>query len=150
MWKDPAEVDGLIPDPAQQQALLTCQNSCGICDLGPSSSGKPSAGLACTNCKNMCATQYPRKQIVGCVSNCPRIGIRYPNGVLLPMSFDGSKGWDYNVDGVAHYGLMPDFVRDIATLPPDGAAMVNNSLMYGADYFYHTWQIAETRARGVH
>jgi hypothetical protein len=114
----------------------------------PTTNGKPGGGSACESCKLSCSTKYPPKNIWGCVSKCPQIGIRYPNGALLPFSSDGSHFWDYNVDGVAHYGMLPDFVREVASLP-GGAAAVNN-FMFGADYFFHTWQIAESRSSSVH
>ncbi len=32
----------------------------------------------------------------------------------FPKLRTGSKEWDYNVDGVAHYGLLADFVYAIS------------------------------------
>ena len=72
--------------------------------------------------------------------------VRYTSA--FPASKDGDKTWDYNRDGVAHYGMLWDFLVDVRSLP-GGAATVDNNLMYGADYFYHTWKIAETQAAGV-
>lgn len=75
---------------------------------------------------------------------------------ILPMSSYGRKTWDYNAVGFAHYGLLPDFVQDARNLPPpcngcqpSGTALVDYNLMNGADYFYHTWQIAEARGKCV-
>jgi microsomal dipeptidase-like Zn-dependent dipeptidase len=67
------------------------------------------------------------------------------------------KTWDYNVVGFAHYGLLPDYLRDARNLPTvvagdiagTGAALVDGSVLNGADYFFHTWQIAENRSRCV-
>lgn len=61
----------------------------------------------------------------------------------FPKSTDGSKAWNYNTDGVAHYGMLWDFLQDVKTLP-GGSDLVENNFMYGADYFFHTWRIAET------
>jgi microsomal dipeptidase-like Zn-dependent dipeptidase len=66
----------------------------------------------------------------------------------FPASRDGRKTWDYNRDGVAHYGMLWDFLQDVRSLP-GGAVMVDNNFMYGADYFYRTWQTAESRAASV-
>ncbi|HLW51347.1 MAG TPA: membrane dipeptidase [Candidatus Angelobacter sp.] len=66
----------------------------------------------------------------------------------FPASRDGTKTWNYNHDGVAHYGMLWDFLQDVRTLP-GGAAMVDGNFMYGADYFFHTWQAAEGAAAGV-
>jgi hypothetical protein len=51
-------------------------------------------------------------------------------------------------DGVAHYGMLWDFLQDVRLLP-GGADMVDNHFMYGADYLFHTWQIAETQSPKV-
>ncbi len=74
--------------------------------------------------------------------------VKYNNA--FPISTDQNSGrtWDYNALGVAHYGMIPDFIQDILTLP-GGPAMVNGNLMQGADYFYKTWQLAESRATAI-
>jgi hypothetical protein len=59
---------------------------------------------------------------------------------------DGAKTWDYNHDGVAHYGMLPEFLQDVGSLP-GGAAVVSNA-MTGAEYFYQTWHKAELQ-RGL-
>jgi hypothetical protein len=50
--------------------------------------------------------------------------------------------WDYNRDGVAHYGMLADFVRDVRG-SPHGHDLVDNHLMRSADYFWHMWQKVE-------
>jgi len=73
---------------------------------------------------------------------------------LPPMSSLGNQKWDYNQVGVAHYGMIPDFLADVATLPtatpggPTGADVVAQ-LNWGAQYFYLTWRRAENVASGV-
>ncbi len=59
----------------------------------------------------------------------------------LPPATDGAKTWDYNRDGVAHYGLLPDYLQDVATLPGGQAAV--QRMFGGAEYFYETWLLAE-------
>jgi hypothetical protein len=59
----------------------------------------------------------------------------------LPPAEDGLKTWDYNRDGVAHYGLLPDFLMDVGSLPGGTAAV--QRMFGGAQYFYETWFIAE-------
>jgi microsomal dipeptidase-like Zn-dependent dipeptidase len=66
----------------------------------------------------------------------------------FPPSRDGQRTWDYNRDGVAHYGMLWDFLEDVRTLP-GGATVIDNNFMYGADYFFRTWQIAESQAASV-
>jgi hypothetical protein len=67
----------------------------------------------------------------------------------LVQSTTGSKTWDYNLDGVAHYGMFADFLRDVRTLPASatmtGRQIVDDQMMYGADYFYRSWLKADTQ-----
>lgn len=71
----------------------------------------------------------------------PLSSVRYD--ASFPKSRLGSKEWDYNFDGVAHYGMLADFLRDVATAP-GGAALINNNLMNGADYFLQMWRKCES------
>jgi hypothetical protein len=74
----------------------------------------------------------------------PRLGssVKYGTKAFpLPMSKDGTKTWDYNVLGVAHYGLLPDFLQDVASLQGGTEAIKN--LNKGAQYFYETWRMSE-------
>jgi uncharacterized repeat protein (TIGR01451 family) len=67
----------------------------------------------------------------------------------LARSTTGSKTWDYNIDGVAHYGMFVDFLRDVRTWNVNGAMpgrqIVDDQMMYGADYFYRMWLKADTQ-----
>jgi hypothetical protein len=76
----------------------------------------------------------------------------YPINVPLPpliRSTTGNRTWDYNNDGVAHYGMYVDFLRDVRTW--DGSAtntgkqIVDDQLAYGAENFYRMWLKAETQ-----
>lgn len=53
----------------------------------------------------------------------------------------GTMTWDYNDAGVAHYGLIADFVRGFAAL--DGGAAIATDIQTGAQYFYDTWKLIE-------
>lgn len=107
-----------------------------------------------TTCDATCKQKYPyaMKVIV------PGPSLHY--GSAFPQSTDGppsmpTKSWNYNTDGVAHYGMLWDFLQDVRTLtgsaPTDhlGQRMVDNNFMYGADYFFRTWEIAEARGKCV-
>lgn len=72
----------------------------------------------------------------------PLPAVQYNN--TFPQSRDGNKIWNYNTDGVAHYGMLWDFLQDARNL--GGGAVVDNNLMWGADYFFHTWAKAEKLA----
>ena len=67
----------------------------------------------------------------------------------LDKSRTGTREWDYNLDGVAHYGMFADFLRDVRTLPAsatmNGRQIVDDQMMYGADYFYRSWLKADTQ-----
>lgn len=81
-----------------------------------------------------------------------------------PSGVSGSnKTWDYNRDGVAHYGMLPDFIRDVRTSPRasssynaagqpsnvTGAELVDLHLNRSADYFWHMWEKAEAQRVNV-
>jgi len=70
-----------------------------------------------------------------------------------PRNPNTNTTWDYNVDGVAHYGMFADFLRDVRTLPANatmnGRQIVDDQMMYGADYFYRMWLKADTQKARV-
>jgi hypothetical protein len=71
----------------------------------------------------------------------------------LSRSAQGTRTWDYNTDGVAHYGMFVDFLRDVRTLPANatmtGRQIFDDQMMYGADYFYRMWLKADTQKARV-
>ncbi len=71
----------------------------------------------------------------------PRPGSRVPSPPYGP-DMEGTRIFDYNQDGVAHYGLLPDFLTDVASLSPQGQ-QVFASMQGGAQYLFETWFIAE-------
>lgn len=76
----------------------------------------------------------------GTMPNCSAV-------TLLPISTEGNKSWNYNDVGVAHYGMLPDFLQDVA-LQPGGCTAVTN-MNSGAQYFYETWRIVEGNASAI-
>ena len=80
----------------------------------------------------------------------------------FPKSSSGSKSWDYNTDGVVHYGMLSDFVMDVRTAPAagsigaqgvplgiPGSELVDNQLNRSANYFWQMWQLIEARKGSV-
>ena len=71
----------------------------------------------------------------------------------FPKSRTGSREWDYNTEGVAHYGMFADFIQDVRTAPANrgisGAALVDDHLFRSADYFWRMWQRIEAQAKNV-
>ncbi|MEV6520363.1 discoidin domain-containing protein [Longispora sp. NPDC051575] len=83
----------------------------------------------------------------------PRTGA--PNPVVYPYrSFDGAttmdrlrtgdRVWDVNVDGAAHYGLIPDWIEDVRMV---GGQAVIDDMARGAESYLRTW--AATAAHGL-
>ena len=78
------------------------------------------------------------------------------NAGVSPLSRpprNSNTTWDYNFDGVAHYGMFADFLRDVRTLPANatmtGRQVVDDQMMYGADYFYRMWLKADVQKARV-
>ncbi|MEA2713668.1 MAG: hypothetical protein QOK27_1629 [Gemmatimonadales bacterium] len=77
-------------------------------------------------------------------------------------SKSGSKTWYYDTEGVAHYGMMADFVVDLRTAQSNeytgaegiplgvaGPDLVDNHLNRSANYFWHMWELIEARKGSV-
>jgi microsomal dipeptidase-like Zn-dependent dipeptidase len=73
-------------------------------------------------------------------------GIVYDD-VIFPRCRLGNKKWDYNTDGVAHYGLFPEFIMDIKTLSSgeDAMKIFNKS----PEYFAQMWEKCERQSISV-
>ena len=59
------------------------------------------------------------------------------NEPLIPSSTLG-KTWDYNLDGMAHYGMMADFFQDLKNVgmkPKDMSVLFNS-----AEDFARMWE----------
>jgi microsomal dipeptidase-like Zn-dependent dipeptidase len=70
-----------------------------------------------------------------------------PAAPLMLASTEGNRTWNYNTVGVAHYGMLPDFLQDVSTMS-GGCTLVTN-MMNGAQYFYETWRIAEGNTSAI-
>jgi Membrane dipeptidase (Peptidase family M19) len=142
----------------QYSEYRACVAAC-KCTPGPRESGCVGCSYAfngdvhiATTCDASCKQKYPNA--VKALVPAPSLKYTSASGAF-PQSTDGQKSWNYNTDGVAHYGMLWDFLQDVRTLrggtPTDqlGQRMVDNNFMYGADYFYRTWAIAEERSKCV-
>jgi hypothetical protein len=110
-----------------------CKAGCDCGDLGMQ---------RCVQCKAQCDQNFPSTLV--CVARCdqPAPAVKYTND--FPPSTDHQKTWNYNTDGVAHYGMLKDFLMDVGSLP-GGAAVVDN-VNRGTEYFYQTWRKAEQQS----
>jgi hypothetical protein len=72
--------------------------------------------------------------------------VTYPfrglGGVTVHRQVSGKRVYDINVDGVAHYGLYPDWVEDLRKLAGDD---IVQDMARGAEAYLLTWE----RALGV-
>jgi microsomal dipeptidase-like Zn-dependent dipeptidase len=81
-----------------------------------------------------------------------------PNSIPKSKASDSPitiKTWDYNKDGVAHYGMLRDFVVDVKTAPAGvtaglpGSELVDQHLNRSANYFWQMWQRIDARKGSV-
>ena len=75
--------------------------------------------------------------------------VSYPfrgiNGISVNRQTAGQRVWDINVDGVAQYGLYPDWVEDLRQVAgKDGDAIVED-MARGAEAYLQMWE----RAHGI-
>ena len=70
-------------------------------------------------------------------------------GCVSTYAFTQQKTWNYDTDGVAHFGMLPDFLKDVRNNIPGGDELVDNAMMYGAEYLYQLWRTAEERENVV-
>ncbi|MFB9311520.1 hypothetical protein [Nocardioides plantarum] len=79
--------------------------------------------------------------------------VTYPfrglNGVVVHQQHAGQRTYDLNVDGVAQYGLYPDWIQDLtkvagATRAADGAAILDD-MTRGSEAYLQMWE----RATGI-
>lgn len=74
-------------------------------------------------------------------------GVSYPftplgTSISLGRSAIGPRMFNFNDDGLAHVGLVPDFVEDVRSLMPSAAM---NPLLRSAEAYIRMWEIAESK-----
>ena len=57
----------------------------------------------------------------------------------------GYRDWDFNLDGIAHEGLLPDFIQDLKNIGVNGTYL--QPLFKSAEEYIRMWEKAEA-ARG--
>ncbi|HEV7721630.1 MAG TPA: hypothetical protein VGO60_10110 [Iamia sp.] len=67
----------------------------------------------------------------------------FDGGTVVDRNVSGSRVWDVNLDGAAHYGLFPDWIEDLRVIagPQIVADMAN-----GAEAYLQMWAKAERSA----
>jgi hypothetical protein len=70
--------------------------------------------------------------------------VTYPftglGGVQIDQQVSGQRTYDINVDGVAHYGLYPDWIEDLRKQAGDDIA---TDMARGAEAYLQMWERAE-------
>ncbi|MEV0666389.1 Coagulation factor 5/8 type domain-containing protein [Actinomadura luteofluorescens] len=84
--------------------------------------------------------------------DAPRDPLRYPfdspidPAVKLDRLRTGQRTWDLNTDGVANYGLVPDWIADMRGT---GGRELVEDMARGAEAYLELWRRAETWAGGA-
>ncbi|WP_146087404.1 amidohydrolase family protein [Thermomonospora echinospora] len=75
--------------------------------------------------------------------------VRYPftspfaPDVTLERAHTGTRAWDVNIEGVAHYGLVPDWMKDIHNI---GGDEIIDDLARGAEAYLQMWERATSHS----
>lgn len=78
----------------------------------------------------------------------PRAPVRYD--AAFPRFGHASRTWDYDVDGFAHYGMFPDFLRSLTTAADPANRMslrAMEALRSSAEGFARMWEKSLLRRR---
>jgi len=78
-----------------------------------------------------------------------RAKITYPftgrDGTRFERQVTGERTWDYNAEGVSHYGMIPDWIESLRTLA--GSEIVED-LAAGSESYLRTWGATTAFAPG--
>jgi hypothetical protein len=71
---------------------------------------------------------------------------RMMNGTNEPLRklVNGNRDWDYNIDGMAHYGMIPDFIQDLKNVGIRADQMI--PLFSSAEEYIRMWEKADSAA----
>lgn len=77
----------------------------------------------------------------------PYSGTLYRTDVPFTKARTGSRDFDYNTDGLAHVGLLPDFIRDLVHVGMTDAQL--EPLFSSAEAFLRMWEACEARGAAL-
>ena len=67
-----------------------------------------------------------------------------PGAPALSRLRSGNRDWYINLDGLAHYGMLPDFLQDSANvLSASGSDGALKPLFRGAEAYLRMWEKIE-------
>ncbi|MFE1955011.1 discoidin domain-containing protein [Streptomyces sp. NPDC059524] len=69
----------------------------------------------------------------------------FDGGSVIDKQTTGERTWDFNTDGGAHYGMVPDWIQDIRNV---GGEEVVKDLFTGAESYLRMWGNTEKYAPG--
>lgn len=75
----------------------------------------------------------------------PQESITY--GPSLTKCTTGGKTWDFNVDGMAHYGLLPDYIESCRKVGMTAAE--ENAFFSSAERFAQMWERCEASSKNI-
>ena len=64
---------------------------------------------------------------------------------MFQRQLSGEHVFDLNIDGVAHYGLYPDYLADLQQLPGGEEAMTYR--VRSAEAYLQVWERADSRRK---
>ena len=68
----------------------------------------------------------------------------FDGGSVIDRQRSGTRLYDINTDGVAHYGLFPDYIEDLRHIAGD---QIVDDLANGAEAYLQMWERAEAAGR---
>lgn len=94
--------------------------------------------------------EFDRNFIIGVYNTASQVykswNARYGNNQPLRRLRTGNREWDYNTDGMAHYGMMPDFFQDLKNIGLRGDQL--SFLFQSAEDYIRMWE-KTVKASGV-
>jgi len=73
--------------------------------------------------------------------------VTYPfqgiNGIRVNRQTAGQRTWDINTDGVAQYGLYPDWIQDLAKVAGSEGRAITDDMSRGPEAYLQMWERAE-------
>ncbi|MBM7824327.1 hypothetical protein JOD55_000154 [Arcanobacterium pluranimalium] len=66
--------------------------------------------------------------------------ITAPSGAVFDRNVTGERTWDFNKDGMSHYGLLADYLTDLLQQAGKDAPQMKKELMSSTEAYVRTWE----------
>jgi len=151
-WVDPTTGDSITNDCPSSTKMWAQAYLYAVSRMG----GNDSAGIGIATDQSLYAWLGPRfgKQACGGQHRPQRDPITYPfrlrdsfrqSDTTFSISEFGKRRFNFNTDGYAHAGLLPDFVKDLQNIGLSDSQL--QPLYRSANAYVRMWEKAERRAR---